>query len=203
VLELAGPGSVFGELAVLNGWQRSADAYALTACQLLSIEARLFTQTIARVPEAMFGLFGVLSHRLRRATEQVTDGVDLPGPQRLAKALIHLAGLYSHPVEVGLQIDLLLSQRELGAMTGLTRESINKLLAGWRDESLIRLSDGAITLLDLRPHAQGLRGRARLSSRALALSSRERAWRCGRRRPRAKQQAERRGCMGGDKCSGA
>jgi CRP/FNR family transcriptional regulator, cyclic AMP receptor protein len=156
VLELAGPGSVFGELAVLNGWRRSADAYALTACQLLSIEARLFTQTIGRVPEAMSGLLRVLSHRPRRATEQVTDGVDLPGPQRLAKALIHLAGLHSHPVEVGLQIDLLLSQRELGAMTGLTRESINKLLAGWRDESLISLSDGAITLLDLR--ALTLRG---------------------------------------------
>src|SRR5690348_10584485 len=109
VLELAGPGSVFGELAVLNGWRRSADAYALTACQLLSIEARLFTQTIGRVPEAMTGLLRVLSHRLRRATQQVTDGVDLPGPQRLAKALIHLAGLHSHPVEVGLQIDLLLS----------------------------------------------------------------------------------------------
>src|SRR5689334_17906477 len=118
VLELAGPGSVFGELAVLNGWRRSADAYALTACQLLSIEARLFTQTVGRVPEAMSGLLRVLSHRLRRVTEQVTDGVDLPGPQRLAKALVHLAGLHSHPVEVGLQIDLLLSQRELGAMTG-------------------------------------------------------------------------------------
>ena len=149
VLELAGPGNVFGELAVLNGWRRSADAYALTACQLLSIEARLFTQTIARVPEAMFGLFRVLSRRLRQANEQVTDSVDLPGPQRLAKAFIKLAALSSHPVADGLQIDLQLSQRELGAMTGLTRESINKHLSGWRDEGLIRLSDRAITLLDL------------------------------------------------------
>jgi CRP/FNR family cyclic AMP-dependent transcriptional regulator len=148
VLELAGPGSLFGELAVLTGWCRAADAHALSACQLLSIEARLFTRTLARVPEAMFGLLRMFSSRLRTVTEQMTDGVDLPGPQRLAKVLLKLAGLHSHAVADGLQIDLQLSQRELGAMTGLTRESINKHLSGWRDEGVIRISGGCITLVD-------------------------------------------------------
>ena len=148
VLELVGPGRVFGELAVLNGWRRAADAQTLSPAQLLSIDARLFTQTLARVPEAMFGLLRVLSRRLRRTTEQVADVVDLPGPQRLAKALIKLAALSSHPVGGGLQIDVQLSQRELGAMTGLTRESINKHLSAWRDEGLIRISYRNITLMD-------------------------------------------------------
>jgi CRP-like cAMP-binding protein len=148
VLEIAGPGRVFGELAVLNGWRRSADAHTLAPAQLLSIDARVFTQIVARVPEAMFGLFRLLSRRIRQATEQVTDSLDLPGPQRLAKALIKLAALSSRPVEDGLQIDFQLSQRELGAMTGLTRESINKHLSGWRDEGLIRISDRCITLID-------------------------------------------------------
>jgi CRP/FNR family cyclic AMP-dependent transcriptional regulator len=149
VLELAGPGSVFGELAVLNGWRRAADAYALSPCQLVSMEARLFVQTLSRKPEAMLGLIRILSRRLQRANEQITDAVDMPGPQRLGKALISLAGLHSRPVPDGLQINLQLSQRELGAMTGLTRESINKHLSAWRDEGLIRLSDRFITLLDL------------------------------------------------------
>lgn len=73
VLELAGPGSVFGELAVLNGWRRAADAYALSPCQLVSMEARLFTQTLSRMPEAMLGLMRIMSRRLQRATEQMTD----------------------------------------------------------------------------------------------------------------------------------
>jgi CRP/FNR family transcriptional regulator, cyclic AMP receptor protein len=168
VLELAGPGRVFGELAVMNGWRRAADARTLSPSQLLSIEARLFTQTVARVPEAMFGLFRLLSRRVRQVTEQMTDGVDLPGPQRLAKALLKLAGLSSHPVEDGLQIDLQLSQRELGAMTGLTRESINKHLSGWRDEGIIRISDRCITIMD-RPSMERRAREITYEERAIGL----------------------------------
>ena len=97
----------------------------------------------------MLGLIRVMSRRLQRANEHITDAVDTPGPQRLGKALMSLAGLHSRPVQGGLQINLQLSQRELGAMTGLTRESINKHLSTWREEGLIRLSDRSITLLDL------------------------------------------------------
>ena len=150
VLELAGPGSLFGELSPLDGCCRAADAHALTACRLLSIEARLFMRTIAPVPDAILGLVELLSFRLRNVTEQMADSLDLPGAQRLAKLLIKLARLHSHSIGDEVRIDLPLSQRELGAMTGLTRESINKHLSGWRDEGLIRISDRCITVLDRR-----------------------------------------------------
>ena len=38
----AGPGAVFGELAVLNGWTRAAEAEALSACRLLVIDGAEF-----------------------------------------------------------------------------------------------------------------------------------------------------------------
>jgi len=148
VLEVAGPGAVFGELAVLNEWPRAADAAALSACRLLSIDGRQFIRTLARAPEAMFEIIRLLSERLRSTTEQMTDGLDLPAPARLAKALMQLAALHSHPVKEGLRIDFQLSQRELGGMTGLTRESINKHLAAWRDSGWVRLSDRYVTVLN-------------------------------------------------------
>jgi len=86
--------------------------------------------------------------------------VDLPAPARLAKALFRLAALHSHPVPGGLRIDLMLSQRELGGMTGLTRESINKHLSGWRDSGWVQLDERAIVLSDL----SALRGLLRPSS---------------------------------------
>jgi CRP/FNR family transcriptional regulator, cyclic AMP receptor protein len=150
VLEIAGPGSVFGELAVLNGWPRSADAQALSTVRLLAIEGKSFMRALERAPLALFEMCKLLSERLRRATEQITDGVDLPAGARLAKALIQLAGLHSHPTPEGLHIDVNLSQRELGGMTGLTRESINKHLASWRDTDWVRLSDGGIVLVNPR-----------------------------------------------------
>jgi CRP/FNR family transcriptional regulator, cyclic AMP receptor protein len=162
VLEVAGPGAVFGELAVLNEWPRAADAAALSACRLLSIDGKQFVRTLVRAPEAMFEIIRLLSERLRSTTEQMTDGLDLPAPARLAKALLHLAALHSHPVKSGLRIDFQLSQRELGGMTGLTRESINKHLATWRDSGWVTLSDRYVTVLNpqrlqdlLRDHTLG------------------------------------------------
>ncbi len=150
VLEVAGPGTVFGELAVLNGWPRAAEAEALSACRLLVIDGAEFIRTLLRQPEAMLELLRLVSERLRAVTELVTDAVDLPAPARLAKALLRLAALHSHAVPNGLRIDLVLSQRELGAMTGLTRESINKHLSGWRDAGWVQLDERAIVLTDLR-----------------------------------------------------
>ena len=150
VLEIAGPGSVFGELAVINGWPRSADAQALSTVRLLAIEGKAFMRALERAPSALMELTKLLSERLRRATEQITDAVDMPANARLAKALIQLAGLHSHPVPGGLHIDLNLSQRELGGMTGLTRESINKHLAAWRDTGWVRVAEDGIVLVNLR-----------------------------------------------------
>ncbi|MBV8589741.1 MAG: Crp/Fnr family transcriptional regulator [Acetobacteraceae bacterium] len=154
ILDVAGPGSIFGEIAVMNEWPRAADAVALTPCSLLAIDGYSFRQALTRAPAALFGVIRMVSERLRRATEQLTDGVDLPASARLAKALMQLAALNSHQVADGLQIDVVLSQRELGGMTGLTRESINKHLAAWREEGWVRLTtDGAIILVN----PQGLR----------------------------------------------
>jgi CRP/FNR family transcriptional regulator, cyclic AMP receptor protein len=162
VLEVAGPGAVFGEVAVLNDWTRAADAAALSACRLLTIDGKQFIRTLARAPEVMFEIIRLLSERLRSTTEQMTDGLDLPAPARLAKALMQLAALHSHPVKSGLRINFQLSQRELGGMTGLTRESINKHLATWRDSGWVTLSDRYVTVLNpqrlqdlLRDHMLG------------------------------------------------
>ena len=149
ILDVAGPGDLFGELAVLNGWPRAADAVALSPCRLLSIDGRRVTEALTRAPEALLALIRLLSGRLRTATEQMTDAVDLPAPARVAKALTYLAALHSRIDATGLHIALPLSQRELGALTGLTRESINKHLAALRDGGAIRISGQDITILDL------------------------------------------------------
>jgi CRP/FNR family transcriptional regulator, cyclic AMP receptor protein len=150
VLDLAGPGSMFGELAVLNGWPRAATATALAECELLSIDGAAFSRALARTPEAMLELIRLLSRRLRKTTAQMTDVIDMPASARIAKALLQLAALHSRPVPGGLQIELALSQRELGAMTGSIREIINRHLRNWRDAGWLRLSDRSIVLTDVQ-----------------------------------------------------
>jgi CRP/FNR family transcriptional regulator, cyclic AMP receptor protein len=149
VLEIAGPGTIFGELAVLNGSPRRADATTLSPCRVMAIDGALFRRLVGRTPEAMFAAIRLLSDRLSAVTEQGTDAVSLPAPVRLAKALLHLAGLHSKRVNGCVHIGFRLSQRELGAMTGLIRESINKHLNAWRAAGWIDLAGGSVTLCDV------------------------------------------------------
>lgn len=149
VLDVVGPGNVFGELSVLTEQARAATATALAPSSLLAIDGRAFLAALGRSPEAMFWIIRLLGRRLNRATEQMTDGLELPAPVRLAKALLQLAALHSRPAKDGLQISLPLSQRELGGMTGLIRESINKYLGLWREQGWLSLTGRTITLHDV------------------------------------------------------
>jgi hypothetical protein len=94
----------------------------------------------------MFWMIRLLGRRVSRATEQMTDGLELPAPVRLAKALLELAALHSRLGEEGLEISLPMSQRELGGMTGLIRESINKHLGSLREAGWLSQSGRTITL---------------------------------------------------------
>ena len=138
------------ELAVLCGWACRADAVALADSEVPPIDGTAFQSTLVRSPGGMFALPGVLSRCLQNATDLLVDGASLRGPARLAKALCRLAGSYGRPDVAGLLLDVSLSQRELGGMTGLSRESISKQLASWRDCGWIRLAPHHIVFRAVR-----------------------------------------------------
>jgi len=75
--------------------------------------------------------------------------VSLPASVRLAKALLHLADLRARNADAETLIDFRLSQRELGAMTGLIRESVNKHLKAWRAAGWVTLAAGVVKLRDM------------------------------------------------------
>jgi CRP/FNR family transcriptional regulator, cyclic AMP receptor protein len=146
VLDVVGPGDVFGELGVLTDQGRAATAMAMTPCSVLSIDGRAFLAALGRSPEAMFWVIHLLGRRLNKTTQQMTDGLELPAPVRLAKTLLQLAALHSLLAADGLRINLPLSQHELGGMTGLIRESINRHLGTWREAGWLSQAGRTITL---------------------------------------------------------
>jgi CRP-like cAMP-binding protein len=148
VLEVAGAGTLFGELAVICNLPRAADATALTATRLLAIDGRALLAVLRQNPDAVLELVRMLGERLSRTTAQMEDTLFLPAEARLARALARLAALDPQPSGETLTIDLGLSQRELGELTGLSRESINKQLSVWRDIGLVGLHGRTLTLID-------------------------------------------------------
>lgn len=143
------PGAIFGEIALLDGGERSADATALGETRLIVLDRRDFIPFLKRHPAVAIGMLEVLCKRIRRTDEQVEDSLFLVRDARLAKALLNLADQFGKETPEGLCIDLQLSQRELGNFVGLTRESINKQLHEWREAGLVDLKDGLITIRDI------------------------------------------------------
>jgi CRP/FNR family transcriptional regulator, cyclic AMP receptor protein len=148
VFNLIGPGEIFGEIAMLDGGERSGDAAAVTDSEILVISRRDLMPFLENHADICLLLIKVLCRRLRRTSEQVEDVLFRHLEARIAKALLQLAG---HPEQANLdnrELDLHLSQRELANIVGSSRESINKQLQIWQRAGFIEVAKGAIVIRD-------------------------------------------------------
>jgi CRP/FNR family cyclic AMP-dependent transcriptional regulator len=145
VLDHIHPGEVFGEMALLDGASRSADATASEDCELLVIDRRNFIQFVQHQPAVAAKLHEVLCGRLRHTNEQVEDVMFTSLPVRLAKLLLR----FSPTGEVNATGKrLTITQRELSQMIGVSRESTNKQLRAWEKRGWVRLEHGTLVVLD-------------------------------------------------------
>ena len=148
VFNLISEGAIFGEIAVLDGLPRTADATALTDCELMVIERRDFISLIHERAEFAVKLIEVLCRRLRHTTGQLEDVMFLDLPGRLAKALLQSAeGAAPAPGGNSVGKKIVLTQRNLSEMIGMSRESTNKQLRAWEKQKLIELQRGGIVIL--------------------------------------------------------
>ena len=144
ILNLIGPGEVFGEMAVLSGQTRSADATANTVCEMFVIDRRDFLPFVRNHPALAMKFIELLCERVRRTSGQVEQVIlqDLPG--RLASALLGLTERHNSDASR----TIAMTQQEISEMVGMTRESINKQLRAWAARSWVRLEHGAIVVLE-------------------------------------------------------
>lgn len=146
ILNLIGSGEIFGEVAVLDGQARTADAIANTNCEIFVIDRREFLPFVRSQPGLAMKFIELLCTRLRWTSDQVEEVIlqDLPG--RLASALIRLTERHK-AVQGGRTIAV--TQQEISEMVGMSRESINKQLRAWALRNWVRLEHGAIVVLDV------------------------------------------------------
>ena len=146
VLAVLGPGEVVGEMAILEDKTRSADATALERSEVLVLQRRDFIPFLERNPQISIRMLGILSARLRRTSEKLRDRAFMSLSSRLAKTLLDLALTDGRDQPEGVRIAVTLSQKNLGALLGASRESVNKQLRAWQSEGLIRMGRGHIIL---------------------------------------------------------
>ncbi len=141
VFNLVNAGEVFGEIALLDGRPRTAHAVAMSDSEILVLDRREFVPFLRNNPDVALTLLAVLCARVRRTSEQVEDVLFLDLATRLAKLLLSLAertGNYR----------LRVTQKELGQMIGLSRESIDERLQVWSARGWLHIEKGGLVLID-------------------------------------------------------
>lgn len=140
-------GDVFGEVALLDGGERSADATAMTNCSLIVVERRSLMGLMQKDPALAIRLLELVCGRLRRSDERMIETAFLELPARLAKTLLR-ASEDAFATNPHRSARLSLSQSELANWIGGSRESVNRCLRKWQRDGIIEMKDGWLLVHD-------------------------------------------------------
>jgi len=146
-LALLGAGEFFGEMALLDGQPRSANAEATEDTELHFLDRDNFFSFLMHKESALRTILCALSRRLRRTDDLLTEAYFLQISHRLARKLVELYDRVA--TEEGACLPICVTQLELAGMIGATRESVNKGLNVLRKKGLVKTSRNRITILDL------------------------------------------------------
>jgi CRP-like cAMP-binding protein len=160
VLATLEPPSVFGELALLDGGPRSASVEALAPTTVLLLGREPLMDVIAATPAVAEAMLRSLGNLVRRMIEQAGDMVFLDLHGRVAKLLLGLAAdNRTEELAPGLEMDLHLTQGDLAAMVGGSRQSINQILHLFERRGYLTVRGRLVVLKDV----EALRRRAGLA----------------------------------------
>lgn len=147
-VDIARPGDVFGELALLDGRSRSASAETIEDTSLYVLAREDFQRFLSATPQFATSLIALLSTRIRQLTEYAESLAFLDIHGRVARALLQAAERHGTKTSNGTEIDFDMTQSELASMIGATRERVNRALTSFRAQGLIELRGKKIVLLD-------------------------------------------------------
>jgi CRP/FNR family transcriptional regulator, cyclic AMP receptor protein len=142
ILAILGPGSIVGDMTMIDGRPRSASVSALRDCSLSFVSRAVFEAFAERQPEIYKYLVAMLAERLREADHLVAAGSFLPPKGRVASALLDLAKAFGRDVGGSrILIQQKITQSDVAAMAGIARENVSRILNEWMRLKLVtRLS---------------------------------------------------------------
>jgi CRP/FNR family transcriptional regulator len=148
-LATLGRGEIFGELAMLDGDQRSASAEALTEGELLALPAADVRSLLARHPEISLKLVAGLVRRLRAANVRLSRQSFQTVPSRVAGILAQLSREGQDGEEgAGEEVTINMNQTDLAQLAGTSRESVSRFLAELERAGVVRSGRGRVTVLE-------------------------------------------------------
>jgi CRP-like cAMP-binding protein len=138
-------GETLGELSMIDGLPRSADAEALCETQLVALPAADVRAALRADPALPLAVAAELAAMVRRLTGGTADLVFLDLPRRLAKLLL----AEGHRAADGVvRVELGMTQSGLAARLGVARQSLNRAMGGLVQRGWITPEDRGYVIRD-------------------------------------------------------
>jgi CRP-like cAMP-binding protein len=149
IVVILSPGDTFGELVLLDGAPRSATAIAVEAAETLAMSRSSFAALVDGPSPFRWRVLSGIAQRIRRVTDQLAEVhfLDLSG--RLALQLVRLAEESAPGETADIELRGTLTQSDLAAMIGGTRQRINQILSDFSDQGLVRQDRGRLVIRNL------------------------------------------------------
>lgn len=150
ILHIFGSGEVLAEAVLFSEAPYPATAEAVVPTSMYFLETRAIKDIILHHPRIALYIIDVLSARLRTAQDKIKTWSYATAEGRTAKLLLDLARRHGREGEAGgIEVAVELPQARLAALTGLTRETVSRVLSIWRSDGIIDTKQRRIIIKDL------------------------------------------------------
>ncbi|MFY9271211.1 MAG: Crp/Fnr family transcriptional regulator [Candidatus Manganitrophaceae bacterium] len=147
ILRVLQPGEIFGEMAVLDGYPRSATVTALEKSQAYTLNRESLLGFIQEHPQWSLKMLTTLSSRLRKANERIGVAAFSDAQGKVGRVLLDLIPQGEWDEGQGIRIHVNLTRQQLAAMAGVTRETFIRILREFEQAGSIRAQGKEITIL--------------------------------------------------------
>ncbi|MBT5078120.1 MAG: Crp/Fnr family transcriptional regulator [Candidatus Marinimicrobia bacterium] len=148
ILALLGQGELFGELAVLDGEARSANALAQEKCLLLAFPKGEFLNLLKTNFKISFALMGELAKRLRKSDQQIEALSLSDAEHRIGVSILNLAEDMGIIKKGQVTIEKLPFQQDIANMAGTSRETVSRVLTMFEEKSMITKEGHTLVIPD-------------------------------------------------------
>ena len=146
------PHQVFGAVGAVDPSRvYPACAQALEDCSALAFPSAALRAVVQKTPEVSFGMMRLMTGYIQEMQERFSELASEDVEQRVASALLRLAGQFGRRTDEGLLVELAFTRQDLAEMTGTTLYTVSRILSAWEKSKIITASRKRVTLLD--PHA--------------------------------------------------
>ena len=147
VLELLGPGEIFGGVAAIERRPYPASAQATEPSVVVKIPADVVVGLAERHPPVVREMALLIGRRLRAAHDSVKLSVE-PVESRLAATLLRLADREGVRTKSGVELPFHLTRQSLADMSGTTVETAIRVVSRWQRDELVEDHGGRLIVRD-------------------------------------------------------